>query len=155
MAWVDTDRMDNLLQSTLLRQKLFSLDGTFTQGVFDQYEAEARAEIASYLLYAGYTPPTELEAGSLTEAFLAGLCGALMCHNAFAKSKGIAWPAGLRESVEQTIAKLTAIYDKKLPVPGLTPSGTGGYGGISTSSTNELIDGSRPQRLSRKQLNRW
>ncbi len=156
MAWVDTARVDNMLGSSTLRQALFALDGTYAAGVFNQYEAEARAEVISYLQQAGYASPgATLTSGSDAEAFLASRAAALMISNAFARTKGIQWPAGLRDQTEKLIQSLQALADRQLPVPGLEPSTTAGIGGAIGSETSEDIDGSRPQRISRGELKTW
>lgn len=156
MAWVDSTRIDRLLGNSTLRQRLFSVDGSYDANAFAQYEAAARSKIVSYLLYAGYADPGDtLSSGTTSEAFLADLCAMLMVRNAFAQAKGIAWPAGLREATDQTLADLTAIYEKKLPVPGLTPSTVNGYGGVDVSSVLETDEDARPQRFNRKSTKTW
>ncbi len=85
---------------------------------------------------------------------MAGNAACLMISRAFARSPGIAWPGGdLRDNVEASVAKLNAIYEKRLPVPGLVPSLVSGYGGTSASPTTG--DDARPARLSRAATRRW
>lgn len=156
MAWTTTTRVDRVLGSSTLRQKLFAVDGTFAQEMFDQYEAEARARVVQRLLWAGYSSPgATLTSGTDTEALLAGYVEALMVLDAFAQAKGIQWPAGLRDRLETKATEALTLHETKLPIPGLTPASDAGYGGISTSSTDETVSGSRPQRMSRDQLKTW
>lgn len=156
MAWTTSTRIDRVLGSSTLRQKLFAVDGVYDADCLAQYEAEARARIVQRLVWAGYSDPgATLEAGTTTEALLAGYCEALMLMDAFAQAKGIQWPAGLRDRMETKATEALTLHESKLPIPGLTPSTTSGYGGISTSETDETVDGSRPQRMSRDQLKTW
>lgn len=153
MAWTTSTRILRLLQNTTLRDRLFAVDAVFTQAVFDQYEQEARSRVVARLLYAGYSDPgTTLTADSTTEGFLAGIVEAIMVSEAFANSKGIQWPPGVERRVESALTELQLVYEKKLPVPGLTPSTESGYGGSSASETSEDADSSRPQRMSREEL---
>lgn len=156
MAWTTATRIDRVLGSSTLRQKLFAVDGVYDAAMLAQYEAEARGRIVQRLVWAGYSDPGDsLVAGSTTEAVLAGYCEALMLMDVFAQAKGIQWPAGLRDRVETKAKEALVLHESKLPIPGLTPSTSGGYGGVQATSTDEAVTGSRPQRMSRDQLKSW
>lgn len=134
--WVDAPYLDSMLGSSILRQRLFSVDGVFSSDALEQYEVGARATVVSYLLFAGYSDPGEtIDTTQTSGAFLADLCAALMVSRAFARTKGIQWPPGLADSVEASLAALEDIREKRLPVPGLSPSTVAGYGGVSGSRT--------------------
>jgi hypothetical protein len=156
MAWTTSTRVDRVLGSSTLRQKLFAVDNVYDADCFAQYEAEARARIVQRLVWAGYSDPgATLEAGTTTEALLAGYCEAVMLMDAFAQAKGIQWPAGLRDRMETKAKEALSLHESKLPIPGLTPSTSAGYGGVQATPTNEAIEGSRPQRMSRAQTKTW
>lgn len=101
--------------------------------VFSQYELSARAFVLSVLQYAGYeSPGTALTDGTVTTAFLRKLTVAQWCREASAYRPGIEFP----KAIADDLGKLQAVYDRRLPVPGMTPSSDGGFGAVLSSPTS-------------------
>lgn len=119
--------------------------------VFTQFEAGARAHVSAVLQYAGYSSPGDsLTAGTHTTAFLQRLALGVWCRDVFAARKGIKHP--LPEAAASALSTLEAVYEKKLPVPGGTPSTRDGYSGGQFSPTNASSTDGRPQQFSRSKL---
>lgn len=141
MAWIDTTYVDNLIGST---QRTAVAPST---SVFNQFESSARSNVIAVLQYAGYASPgSTLTSGTDATAFLQMLCAAQWCRSAFGNRKGLKFPPAITDAFEL----LNAVYEKRLPVPGMQPSTVGGYGGIRASATTG--DSARAQEFSRSKL---
>lgn len=115
-----------------------------TDPVFRQFEETARAKVIAVLQHAGYASPgTSLPTSGDAAAFLRMLCAAQWCREAFGNRKGISFPPSITDAFEL----LNAVYDRRIPVPGMHPSSADGYGGSRFSSRRD-----RPQVFSRRQL---
>jgi hypothetical protein len=141
MAWISTGYLDNLLgQSTRLAVAP-------TTAVFDQFEGSARAKVVAVLQHAGYASPgTALTDGSDATHFLRMLASAQWCREAFGNRKGIKFPPAITDA----FGLLDAVWDKKIPVPGLQPATADGFGGSRFSATSGT--NAREQRFSRSKL---
>ena len=141
MAWLTTTYVDNLIgQST--RAAVAP-----TTAVFNQFEGVARVKVIAVLQHAGYASPgTALTTGSDSTHFLRMLAAAQWCREAFGNRKGVKFPPAITDGFDL----LSAVWDKKIPVPGLSPSTADGYGGALFSATSG--SGGRPQQFSRSKL---
>ena len=141
MAWIDSGYVDNLIGST----QRTAVAPTST--VFNQFEASARVKVIAVMLYAGYPSPGEtLTAGTDTTAFLQLLASAQWVREAYGNRKGIKAPP----AVDDAFNLLAAVYEKRIPIPGLTPTSTGGYGGSRFSRSSGTAP--RPQQFSRSKI---
>lgn len=141
MAWLTTTYVDNVIGSTTRSAVAPST------AVFNQFEATARVKVIAVLQHAGYASPgTSLTTGLDSTHFLRMLCAAQWCREAFGARKGIKFPPAITDGFDL----LNAVWDKKIPVPGLSPSDEDGYGGSRFSATSG--DSSRPQQFSRSKL---
>lgn len=129
MAWVDTDYLNRMI-GTAARTAL-----GLTGATFNHYEAAARGTVLSAMQYAGYSSPgTSVDHLSPTGGFLAQLCAQVMVRDAYQYRKGVRLPFDPSGTISESLMRLDAIYNKKLPIPGLTPDLLGGYGGNESSS---------------------
>lgn len=146
MAWVDATYLNNAIGTANV--SALSLTGS----VLTQYELDARSEVVSVIQYAGYSAPgpTMSTAASVSNAFLRSLCAGVILQKAYAYRKGIRMSPEVADAITRASAKLDAIYQKRLPVPGLTPSTRAGYGGSQFSPTTG--DDGRPAVFSRAGL---
>jgi hypothetical protein len=141
MAWLTTGYLDNLIGSSTRSAVAPST------AVFNQFEATARVKVIAVLQHAGYSSPgTALTTGLDSTHFLRMLCAAQWCREAFGNRKGVKFPPAITDAFDL----LNAVYDKKLPVPGMSPSTADGYGGSIFSATSGTS--ARPQRFSRSKL---
>jgi hypothetical protein len=136
MAWLTMSYVDNAIGAPT-RQAVAP-----STAVFNQFEQTARVKVIAILQHAGYASPgTSLTTGLDSTHFLRMLCAAQ-----FASRKGIKFPP----SAEDGFALLSAVYEKKIPVPGMSPSTSDGYGGSQFSATTGTSG--RPQQFSRAKL---
>jgi hypothetical protein len=141
MAWIDQTYVSNLIGSDTRAAVAPST------AVFNQFEASARVKVIAVLQHAGYASPgSALTTGIDSTHFLRMLCAAQWCREAFGNRKGVKFPPAITDAFDL----LSAVYEKKIPVPGMQPSASGGYGGSRFSS----VSGSsgRPQQFSRSKL---
>ena len=118
-----------------------------TTAVFNQYEHSARSKVLAILAHAGYeSPGTALTDGTDSAAFLRSVCVAQLCREAAGNRKGITFPVAVTDAFEL----LNAVYEKRLPVPGMTPSTSAGYGGVKISAGTGSA--ARPQVFARGKL---
>lgn len=136
MAWVDTTYIDAFIGQTQ-REKLFTdTAGSYSATVFAQFELSSRATVVSVMQYAGYPAPSDtLTAGTTTTGFLQKLCASVMVRDAYGTRKGIRLSDGTSDAISQALGMLDALYQKKLPIPGLEPASKDGYGGVQFSAT--------------------
>lgn len=141
MAWIDTTYVDNLIGSST---RAAVAPNT---AVFNQFEGVARVKVLAVLQHAGYASPgTALTTGLDSTHFLRMLAAAQWCREAFGNRKGVKFPPAITDGFDL----LNAVWDKKIPVPGLSPSTADGYGGSRFSPTTGT--GARPQQFSRSKL---
>ena len=141
MPWIDTAYVDNLIGQTT------RLAVAPTTAVFNQFEGTARIKVAAVLQHAGYTSPgTSLTEGQDSTLFLRMLSAAQWCREAFGNRKGIKFPPAITDGFNL----LDAVWDKRIPVPGLEPRAEDGYGGSRFTSTSG--ESGRPQVFSRRNL---
>lgn len=145
MAWVDSTHLGYVLGTTL-RDALFPDANAVTE-----YELSARATVESVMQFAGYVSPgaTLSDSTSTTTGFLKKLVTAIMCRDAAATRHGITLPSAVSEG----LMMLDQLYNRKLPIPGLTPGTRDGYGGSKFSPTSG--DSGRPAQMSRSALKSW
>lgn len=130
MAWVDVDFINKMI-GTAARTSL-GLSG----GTFSHFELAARGTVLSAMQYAGYADPGDtMDHTTVTGAFLAQLCAGVMIRDAFQYRKGVRLPFDPSGTISESLMRLDAIYNKKLPIPGLTPDTLAGYGGNVSSPT--------------------
>jgi len=141
MAWFTSAELDDFIGSGTRA----ALDGSDTD-TFDQFEAQARATVQSVLISQGYTVGT-----TTTNTFVKMLAMGQWYLFAASTRKGIEMP----ESVKQIIGMLNAVFEGRLPIPGLTPSAADGVGGVKASSSSETSDVGRPPRMKRSDLRGW
>ena len=146
MAWIGSTYLNNAIGSGLV-----SALG-ITGSVLTQYELDARAHVTSIIQYAGYTAPgpTMDSSASVANAFLQSLACGYMLKKAYGVRKGIRMSPDIADTINDTSARLNEIYNKRLPVPGLTASSRAGYGGLQVSPTTG--DSARPQVFSRSSM---
>ena len=131
MAWVTTTTLGYAIGSGQVTA-LFSGDAS----TFAQFELEARATVVAVMQHAGYSAPADtLTAGTVSTGFLMKLVHALIEETAYSSRKGIQAPAGAAERIASARSLLDAIYQKKLPIPGLEPDTLAGIGGSKFSPT--------------------
>lgn len=132
MPWVDQTYLTNAVGTAVV-----SALGLTSGDALTQYELDARAEVSSVIQYAGYSAPgpTMDAAASVSNAFLRSLCAGVILKKAYASRKGIRMSPDIADAITDARARLDAIYQKRLPVPGLTPSTRAGYGGSQFSPT--------------------
>lgn len=136
MAWVDTTYIDNFIGSNQ-RQKLYvDSAGSYDATVFAQFELSARATVVSVMQYAGYpNPGATLSSGEVSTGFLQKLVSAVMVRDAYSSRKGIRLGKEVGDAITDSLAVLDAVYQKKLPIPGMEPVAKNGYGGVQFSPT--------------------
>lgn len=118
-----------------------------SQSVHDQFELGARATVLSVLQHAGYDSPGDtLTDGTAATGFLRKLCAAQLFREACGSRKGIRMPAAVTDGLEL----LAGVYEKRLPVPGMTPSVSAGYGGTVVSPSTGTS--ARPAQFTRAKL---
>lgn len=139
--WVDQTYLDNCISSGT-RQAVAP-----STAIFRQFEASARVKVIAILQHAGYASPgTALTTGLDSTHFLRMLCAAQWCREAFGNRKGIKFPPAITDAFDL----LNAVYEKKIPVPGMSPATADGYGGSRFSATTG--DSARVQQFSRSKL---
>lgn len=126
MAWITQTYMENMIGVEEAAQLWPSTP------IFNQFEVAARATVISSIEHAGYTAPDTLDLSSVTGGFLGKLIGGVLLRDGYSSRNGTELPAMAQEAVSM----LDAIYDKRLPIPGLTPSTLDGYGGNKFSKLN-------------------
>jgi hypothetical protein len=142
--WITTTFVD-LQVGTAFRSALAPSTASF-----NQYELSARSFVESVLQYAGYASPgTALTDGTIATAFLRKLTVAQWCREASAYRPGIEFP----KAIADDLALLQSVYDKRLPVPGSTPTSDGGYGATLTSPTTG--PNARPQVFAPSKMTGW
>jgi hypothetical protein len=138
MAWISQDYINNLIGSSTRAAVAPSTS------VFNQFEATARVKVISVLQHAGYASPgTSLTDNLDSTHFLRMLCAAQWCREAFGARKGVKFPPSITDGFDL----LNAVWEKKIPVPGMVPSTADGYGGSRFTSS-----AARPQQFSRSKL---
>lgn len=138
MAWIDATYLQNAVGSS----QVTALG--LTSGVLTQYELEARSTVLAVLQYAGYPDPGDtLTAGTVTTAFLQKLVAAIVLRDAYALRTGIEISEQTQETISHGVSLLDAVYNKRLPVPGLEPVARDGYGGVKFTPTSGTS--ARPQ----------
>lgn len=128
-AWVDANFI-SLMIGTAARTALGLSGSTFTH-----YENAAQGTVISAMQYAGYTPPDTVDHLTPQGAFLAQLVAGIMIRDAFQFRKGIRLPFDPSGTISEALFRLDALYNKKLPIPGMTPDTLAGYGGNISSPT--------------------
>ena len=143
--WIDTDYMDAFIGEAQ-REKLFSdAAGAYSATVFAQYELGARATVLAVMQYAGYADPgATLTAGLVSTGFLSKLLAAVMIRDAYSTRRGV-MSQSTTDAVSVTLGMLDAIYNKRLPIPGMEPVAANGFGGVQFTPTSSYSTGSRPQ----------
>ncbi len=131
MTWVSSAYLDDAIGS----DQVTALGLTTGTTRLAQYEIAARATVLSALQYAGYpavgeTLDTSSAAAAVTSAFLQKMCAAIMLRDAYSLIPGITLTAEAQAAISQGLTMLDAVYDKKLPVPGMAPVAIDGYGGV-------------------------
>jgi hypothetical protein len=146
MAWVDTDYIDGFIGERQ-REKLFSDSaGVYDADVFAQYELGARATVLAVMQYAGYPDPGDtLTAGLPSTGLLSKLIGAIMVRDAYSTRRGVRLSQEATDAIGTSLSMLDAIYNKKLPIPGMAPQSAQGYGGVQFSPTSPYSTGARRQ----------
>lgn len=129
MAWVTQAYLENAIGTSAV-----SALGLSNATVLGQYELTSRAAVLSALQYAGYSSPgstvdTATEAG----AFLASLCAGLILRDAYQYRKGVRLPFDPSGTISEALFRLDALYNKRLPIPGMSPDTLAGYGGTAAS----------------------
>lgn len=128
-AWVDANFI-NLMIGTAARTAL-GLSGN----TFSHYQNAAQGTVISAMQYAGYTPPDTVDHATPGGAFLAQLVAGIMIRDAFQFRKGIRLPFDPSGTISEALFRLDALYNKKLPIPGMEPDTLAGYGGNISSPT--------------------
>ena len=141
MAWITSAYMDNMITSTT-RAALDGDDST----VFDQFEVQARVTVLMFITPQGYTAGTTTDNDTL-KLLAAGQWFML----ALSGRKGIDIPEG----VKQAVAMLGAVFDGKMPIPGLDQNTADGVGGVKASLDSETSTQGRPPRWKRSDLRNW
>lgn len=144
-GWVDVDYLNNAIGSgqVYALQLSTSLGGTTPTDRFTQYELMARARVIAVLQHAGYqapsaTLPTPASAGDATDVangFLQQMVASVLLNDVYALIPGISLPDKTATAIGIGQSLMTAVYDKKLPVPGLTAVARDGYGGNKFNTT--------------------
>lgn len=130
MAWVTHQYLEHIIGTTAV-----SALGLQTADVFNKYEKTARSTVIATMQYAGYSSPgTSIDQDTMSGAFLASLVAGLIIRDAFQYRKGVRLPFDPSGTITEALMKLDAIYNKKLPIPEMTPDLLGGYGGNESSS---------------------
>jgi hypothetical protein len=138
MAWIDTDYVDNAIGSTV-RSAIAP-----TAGVFNQWEAAARARVKEAASVAGYSLPDTTSSDQLKD-----LCLGVWIVLTYAGRKGLRVP----EQYRDVFYRLDLIANGKARLVDYTPSSRDGIGGSSFSATSGT--NARPQQFSRSKLSNW
>lgn len=125
--WVNSDYLGHMIGTGAVGALGLNNDGD----TFDQYELEARATVSAVMQYAGYTAPDSIDRTTVTGAFLAKLCASVLVRDAYGNRKGVMLPPFVQDGLDM----LDAVYQKKLPIPGLSPNTRDGYGGLKVASS--------------------
>lgn len=131
MAWVTQSYLENAIGTASVTAL-----GLSNASVLAQYEIASRATVVSMLQHAGYSSPgatvdTSTEAG----AFLASLAAGLVIRDAYQLRKGVRLPFDPSGTISEALFRLDALYNKRLPIPGMEPTADAGYGGTEGSPT--------------------
>lgn len=133
MAWIDETYLQNLIGSGTVTAL-----GLSTAGVFAQFEGSARSRVLAVIQYAGYpSPGSDLTSADSDAAnFLKACVASVMVREAMGMRKGIQLPETAQAVINATLLQLDAVYEKRLPVPGMTPNSLGGYGGFKLTPSS-------------------
>lgn len=138
MAWVTQSYLENMVGTDAV-----SALGLSSASILGQFELSARARVITVMQHAGYpTPADTLDTTDVTGAFLAGLCACVLLRDAYQLRKGVSLKEAAASAISEGIGALDAIYDKRLPIPGMDPDPLGGYGG--TKGSPYIGTGARP-----------
>jgi len=147
--WVDGQYLQQAIGSAqgYALGLLTTSTGTTTTSRFDQYELLARSRVIACLQFAGYPAPSSTlptyaagDQGEVTNAFLRQLVSAILLNDCYALVPGIELPEKTQSAISLGVSMCDAVYNKRLPVPGLTAVPENGYGGVQVSA-------GRPQRF--------
>ena len=141
MAWITPSYMDNMIGS-VTRAALDDDDND----VFTQFEAQARATVLMFIMPQGYSAGTTTDNDTLKL-----LCAGQWFMLALSGRKGIDIPEG----VKQSVAMLGAVFDGKMPIPGLDANTADGVGGVKASSASQTSTAGRPPMWKRASLRWW
>jgi hypothetical protein len=139
VAWIDGAYVVNAIgQTQAYRLGLISAPtGTYTDtSALTQYESEARGVVAAVLVFAGYPVPSAIAGTEDYAGLLRRLARAIMLRDVYAMRPGIAMPDATANMIGVAQGELNAVYEKRLPVPGLTPTAIAAIGGVSFSSAS-------------------
>lgn len=142
MAWIDADYVVNSIGQI----QAYSLglvttrSGTYAAtGRLTQYEAEARGIVGAVLTFAGYSPPATLTGTEDCAGLLRRVANAVMLRTIYQMIPGIQLPESMASMIGTATGELNAIYDKRLPVPGLTPTALAAIGGVKFDSSSQTV----------------
>lgn len=129
MAWVTEAYVKNSI--TTAATTALGLTGT----VFTQFEAEARSTVVAAMQHAGYAAPASITIDGTSDAgsFLAQLVTSIVLRDAYQLRKGVRLPFDPSSRISDGLSRLDALYEKKLPIPGMEPDSLDGYGGSKGS----------------------
>lgn len=149
MAWLDGTYLQNAVGSPqgYSLGLLTTNSGTTTTSRFDQYELLARARVTGVLQFAGYPAPSatlsSASSADVTNAFLRQIACSILLNDCYALVPGIKITSEAQASIRVGLTMLDAVYDKRLPVPGLTATAIDGYGG-NQFNINTNTGGAQP-----------
>lgn len=138
MAWVTEAYVKNSI--TTAAATALGLTGT----VFTQFEAEARSTVVAAMQHAGYSAPSTITIDGSSDAgsFLAQLVTSIILRDSYQLRKGVRLPFDPSGTITEGLMRLDAVYNKKLPIPGLEPDSLNGYAGSKGSpivGTNAVV----------------
>ncbi len=137
MAWIDATYLEQSIGTAAVTA--LGLSG----GTLTQYELAARSTVIATMQYAGYAAPgTTIDTASVSGAFLAKLCSALIIRDAYQYRKGVRLPFDPSGTISEGLFLMDSVYNKRLPIPGLEPDTLAGYGGNKGSPI--IGTGARP-----------
>ncbi len=141
MAWITSGYMDKFIGATT-RAALDASDSD----TFDQYEEQARAIVQMFIEPQGY-----VDVGTTTtNVTLQLLCASHWYLLAASAKKGLEIP----EAVKTGLALANAVFEGRMPIPGLDSNPADGVGGVKASSTSETSSAGRPRRWDRYSIRR-